>query len=124
MYTRDYTSEPSAGRPPVPSSYGGSAFSDYIEEPAAGEAKTPEVTGASLLSALPASLSALSGLFGGKDLGDIASVFGHWKKDGEGLLARIGKNDLILLAVALVLLFSEKGDRLCGCMLLFLLLIR
>lgn len=133
MYTRAYYDD----APSIPESYGGTAFSEPVQEgafvpPSVGQAKispqmqhVPDEEPEAVEEEVP-----VLGKNVREERGFLGSLLERlpFKKlfmDGGGFLQRldIGLEEILIIAVAALLIFSKEGDRAFGFMLLSLLLI-
>ena len=105
MYTRSYY--PEGGRMNLPENYDGTAFTDS-EAPCEVEERNEEFNAESTHSAsAPVRIPILSSLFG----------------DGGIRMPRLGTEEILILATAAFLFFSQDGDKESALILLLLLFI-
>ena len=104
MYSRNYF-ENELPTPAVPENYVGTTFGAEHEQ-------APEESEAAPVMAKP-SAAPNTGLLGALNLPFLSGI----------KLPEIGSEEILIIAVALFLLFSQNGDKECAIMLLLLLLV-
>ncbi len=106
MYTRNYFSDPSA----MPSGYDGIALRENGDEPKEQESDVPVFKDIHKAPDKKNSGSFLEGILGNLHI-------------GLPSLERFGYEEILIIAVAAFLFFSDSGDRECAILLILLLLI-
>ena len=106
MYTRNYFSDAGA----LPTSYDGIALRENQEEPKPVPEDTPVYSEAHHRDDRGGSRGFLEGLFGNLHI-------------GLPSLDKFGYEEILIIAVAAFLFFSEGGDKECAILLILLLLI-
>lgn len=106
MYTRNYFNEPGA----LPSDYNGIALRENQSEPAPPIEDTPVHKEIRREESKKGSGGFLEGLFGNLHI-------------GLPSLDKLGYEEILIIAVAAFLFFSDSGDKECAILLILLLLI-